>query len=59
MENIKPTRRKSTHSGNGGADCVEVADAGNEVLVRDTNDRNGGTLAFPAGTWQTFITSLR
>jgi hypothetical protein len=29
------------------------------ILVRDTTDRDGGTLAFSAGTWQTFVTGLR
>jgi hypothetical protein len=59
METIDPTWRKSTYSGNGGADCVEVADAANEVLVRDTKNRNGGILAFPASAWQTFMMSVR
>ncbi|MFY1620636.1 DUF397 domain-containing protein [Micromonospora sp. WMMD736] len=39
--------RKSTRSGNNGGDCVEVADnRPGVVLVRDTKDRDGGTLAF-------------
>jgi Domain of unknown function (DUF397) len=29
------------------------------VLVRDTTNRDGGTLAFGADAWQEFITSLR
>jgi hypothetical protein len=59
METIDPTWRKSTYSGNGGADCVEVTDTGNEVLVRDTKNRNGAILAFPAGAWQTFMTAVK
>lgn len=53
------TWRKSSRSGNTG-NCVEagIADAG-LVLVRDTTDRNGGTLAFPAGAWTSFTASLK
>jgi hypothetical protein len=43
------TWRKSTYSdGNGGA-CVEVAEGHAAVMVRDTTDRNGTKLIFPAG----------
>jgi hypothetical protein len=49
--------RKSTYSdGNGGA-CVEVASA-DAVMVRDTTDRDGLTLAFSAEAWAAFITRL-
>ena len=41
--------RKSTKSGGNGGDCVEVADnLPGVVLVRDTKDRDGGTLTFSA-----------
>ena len=39
--------RKSSHSGDNGGECVEVATAG-AVLVRDTTNRSGTTLAFTA-----------
>lgn len=42
------TWRKSTYSGSSGGDCVEVADAAPVVLVRDTKDRDCGTLTFSA-----------
>jgi hypothetical protein len=29
------------------------------ILVRDTTNRNGGTLAFSVQTWQELIASLR
>jgi hypothetical protein len=29
------------------------------VMVRDTTNRDGGTLAFGADAWQGFITGLR
>ena len=47
--------RKSTRSNNEGA-CVEVA--GNlpgRVLVRDTKDRDGGTLTFHPDAWRAFL----
>jgi len=53
------TWRRSSYSGSSGGDCVEVADAATVVLVRDTKDREGGTLAFTAGTWEAFTASLK
>lgn len=52
------TWRTASYSGNGG-NCVEagVAEVG-WVLVRDTTDRAGGTLSFPASTWQAFAVGL-
>ena len=46
--------RKSSYSGANNAECVEVAAAadgahGAHVLVRDTRDRAGGTLALRPG----------
>jgi Domain of unknown function (DUF397) len=29
------------------------------ILVRDTTDRDGRTLAFSATAWQTFVTGLK
>jgi hypothetical protein len=29
------------------------------ILVRDTTDREGGTLAFTAETWQAFVAELK
>jgi hypothetical protein len=51
--------RKSSYSDGNGGDCVETASADGVVLVRDTTNRGGGTLAFEAGAWATFVTSLR
>ncbi len=51
--------RKSSFSGNGGEACVETASADGTVLVRDTTDRDGGTLAFTVGAWAKFTASLR
>jgi hypothetical protein len=38
MEDTDLNWRKSSHSGNGGSDCVKVGD---RVLVRDTKNRTG------------------
>ncbi len=51
--------RKASYSGSGGGSCVEVADAASVVLVRDTTDRDGGTLSFTADAWETFVTGLK
>jgi len=50
--------RKSSYSGANGGNCVEVADDARVVLVRDTTDRDGGTLCFTAEAWQTFLGKL-
>ena len=54
--NINPWR-KSTYSGGANGDCVEVARAGH-VLVRDTADHDGGTLAFDRVAWARFTAGL-
>jgi hypothetical protein len=49
--------RKSSFSGSNGS-CVEVA-ADGVILVRDTTDRDGGTLGFTAQAWASFLGTLR
>ena len=51
--------RKSSHSGANGGSCVEVAGAARVVLVRDTKDRKGRTLAFTAEAWRAFAEGLK
>jgi Domain of unknown function (DUF397) len=53
------TWRKSSYSGGNGGGCVEagVPEAGT-VLARDTTNRDGGAIAFTAGAWQRFISSI-
>ncbi|WFE54155.1 DUF397 domain-containing protein [Micromonospora sp. WMMD1155] len=52
--------RKSTRSGGNGGDCVEVADnLPGVVLVRDTKDRDGGTLAVSPASWRRFVALIR
>ncbi|WP_326553049.1 DUF397 domain-containing protein [Micromonospora sp. NBC_01813] len=56
MDLTKPRWRKSTKSDTGA--CVEVADnIIGHVLVRDTKDRDGGTLAFGPAAWQSFVST--
>ena len=50
--------RKSTYSAGNGGDCVEVA-SDDTVLVRDTANRDGGTLAFGAAAWERFLSAIR
>jgi hypothetical protein len=58
MQTVSATWRKSSYSTNGGQNCVETASGGGAVLVRDTADRDGGTLAFSAPAWERFIRAL-
>jgi hypothetical protein len=51
--------RKASYSGSGGGNCVEVASPGSVVLVRDTTNRDGGTLAFSVEAWGRFTASLQ
>jgi Domain of unknown function (DUF397) len=51
--------RKSTYSGGNGGDCVETASGDGVVIVRDTTDRDGGTLAVPADAWRAFAAGIK
>ncbi len=51
--------RKSSYSDGNGGNCVEVAGATGVVLVRDTTNRDGGTLAVTADAWRAFATQLK
>ncbi|MGW3471001.1 DUF397 domain-containing protein [Saccharopolyspora sp. NPDC000995] len=50
--------RKSRRSASN-AHCVEVAVAAGAVGVRDTKDRDGGTLLFTPEQWTSFTTRLK
>ncbi|WP_447004973.1 Scr1 family TA system antitoxin-like transcriptional regulator [Saccharothrix isguenensis] len=50
------TWRKSSYSGGGQTDCVEVAHTEPGVAVRDSKNATGPTLAFPESTWRAFLT---
>ncbi|WP_433552800.1 DUF397 domain-containing protein [Micromonospora zamorensis] len=52
--------RTATRSSNNGGACVEVADnLPGRVLVRDSKDRDGGTLAFAPVAWSSFVDVVR
>ena len=50
--------RKSSYSDGNGGDCVETASCDGVVMVRDTTNRDGGTLSFTAEAWSAFIALL-
>ena len=58
MEQLDPRWRKASYSGNG-ANCVEAGNAPGMVLVRDTTDRDGGTLSFTANAWRAFTANVK
>lgn len=53
------TWRKASYSGTAELNCVEVADATDLILVRDTTNRAGGTLEVSAAAWQAFTGGLK
>jgi hypothetical protein len=50
---------KSSYSGGASGNCVEVADAGEHVYVRNTRDKNGAVLEFSAAEWDAFLAGAR
>ena len=54
----EPTWRVATYTG-GDGNCVEVGDANRAIIVRDTKDRDGGTLTFSADAWRKFTTAIK
>ena len=53
------TWKKSSYSGSGGGNCVEVASMPGRVLVRDTHNREGATLSVDGTAWAAFLTTLK
>ena len=52
--------RKSSYSGNGGSDCVEVArDLPRTVAVRDSKDPHGPVLTMAPTEWREFIVEVK
>jgi hypothetical protein len=52
--------RKSSYSGNGGGNCVEVGAAAPSIAVRDTKqDGTGPVLRFPPAAWRRFADQVR
>lgn len=59
MQAMSAPWRKSSYSSTNGGACVETASTDSAVLVRDTTNRDGGTLSVPADAWLKFISSLK
>jgi Domain of unknown function (DUF397) len=51
--------RKSTYSGTNGGSCLEAADLGGSILVRDTTDRGGVVLSISPNAWSSFTRTFR
>jgi len=51
--------RKSSYSGNGGGDCVEVGQIQDVITVRDTKDHTGPMLQFTPETWRRFVGGVK
>lgn len=49
--------RKSSRSGTGNGNCVEVATVG-RVLVRDSKDPSGPVLAVSPADWRGFLAAV-
>jgi hypothetical protein len=58
-DKVDPRWRKSSYSGNGGSDCVEVGGRGDRVLVRDTKNRTGPVLEINPGAWRRFADQVK
>lgn len=50
--------RTSTYSG-GNGDCVEIAELGTVIAVRDSKDRQGPKLVVGADEWRGFVADVR
>lgn len=59
MEVTNMTWRKSSYSGGANGSCLECASGNGIVAIRDTTNRDGGTLSFAAGAWEAFLGTLR
>jgi hypothetical protein len=51
--------RKSSFSGSGGSNCVEVTGAGQVIAVRDSKDALGPVLVFGQHAWRQFAANLK
>jgi hypothetical protein len=51
--------RKSSFSGGGGSNCVEIAKAGQAIAVRDSKDALGQVLFFGQHAWRQFAAKVK
>ena len=59
MEGTDLNWRKSSYSGNGGGECVEIGASPDAVVVRDTTDRTGPVLRFTPAAWRRFADQVK
>jgi hypothetical protein len=59
MEGTDLNWRKSSYSGNGGGECVEIGASPGAVVVRDTTDRTGRVLRFTPAAWRRFASQVK
>jgi len=50
--------RKSSRSGGGGNECVEVAFVAGATAVRDSKNADGGVLVLPLSGWEAFCSTV-
>lgn len=59
-DQVEPRWQKSSYSGNGGGDCVEVArNLPGIVAVRDSKHQDGPVLVFTPAEWAAFTAGVR
>ncbi|MDN0194108.1 DUF397 domain-containing protein [Streptomyces sp. S.PNR 29] len=51
--------RKSSHSGDTGGECVEVADLTPHIAIRDSKNPGVGVLTVTPGTFAAFVAGVR
>ena len=51
--------RKSSFSGSGNSNCVEVGFVTSEVLMRDSKDPRGPVLRFTVEEWKAFVAGVK
>ena len=55
-EDLSPAHwRKSSYSGGGASNCVEVASAGQHLALRDSKNPSGPVLQLSLSTWRSFV----
>lgn len=59
MEELKATWRKSSHSSNQGDDCVELADLGEVVGLRDSKEPDGPKLLVARAEFVALLATLK
>lgn len=57
MQNL--SWRKSSYSGGGGQNCVEVAELPTGSAVRDSQHPDDAQLTFPSPEWSTFLRQVK